>query len=179
MAAGDQYVPPNPTSPPIESDLLAVEMWHHLALVRERALHDELMSALRAGERSGRDEHDLWNDCFILGQKLVEAHVHRLRMEAFLDAIDKVRGDVDEEPLRLLCVLYAVEHAPHSHASHLAAGSLTAEEISAIPQTINTLCERLAPHALTLVDAFQLPTSLLNAPIAEDTYADFFSSSAE
>ncbi len=171
MAAGDNYRPPALPSQPVSGDALDPGFWLHLARVRERAAHADLVAGL--GEGSGRSEVERWNDCFLLGQELVDAHAHRLVLESFTAACARL----PESPLSLLCTLHAIEHTQHTLAWHLAEGTLTAEIVRSVPRVLNTLCERLAPHALALVDAFELPSDLLRAPIEQADYTEFFACS--
>ena len=49
----------------------------------------------------------------------------------------------------------------------LAEGHLTPDQVRALPKTLDTVVADLAPHMMTLVDAFDFPAELLSAiPIA-------------
>jgi acyl-CoA oxidase len=167
MVAGDHYQPPEPV--PVAQDPLDPRFWCSLAAIRERAVHAALVARVKAAREAGCDEHEVFNDAFLAGRELVETHLDRLTLECF---IAEANADANEEPLRWLCALYALQRPADAVAWHLANGSLAADTFARIPEGINTLCERLRPHALELVDAFGLADAVLRAPMTTDTYPE-------
>jgi acyl-CoA oxidase len=163
IVAGNHYQPPEPVR--VAQDPLDPRFWCSLAAIRERAVHADLVAGVKAARQARRDEHEVFNNAFLTGRELIDTHLDRLTLECFIAA-------ADEEPLRWLCALYALQRPPDAFAWHLANGSLAADTFARIPQAINTLCERLRPHALALVDAFGLPDEVLRAPMATDGYPE-------
>jgi acyl-CoA oxidase len=169
MACGDHYNPPaEAEDAACGSDVSQPSFWLRLARIRERGLHAQLVARLE--HNGGRTEHELWNDCDLLGQELVEAYNYRMTLEQFVAAC----AGRPESPLADLCTLYALENAESALVWHLAAGDLTLTDASRVPDLINDLCCRIAPHALVLADAFGLPSELLGAPIQQANYVDYF-----
>lgn len=163
MVAGEHYRPPEPVR--VDQNPLDPRFWCSLAAIRERAVHAELAARVRDGREAGRDEHEVFNNVFLTGRELIETHLDRLTLECFI-------ATANEEPLRWLCALYALQRPAGTFAWRLANGSLTANTFAQIPDAINTLCERLRPHALDLTEAFGLPDEVLRAPMATDAYPD-------
>ncbi|WP_433544664.1 acyl-CoA dehydrogenase [Streptomyces sp. CA-294286] len=69
--------------------------------------------------------------------------------------------------LQSLCRLFLLQQLGEHTGDLLAAGRLTATHVQALPATLDTVVGDLVPHMMTLVDAFDLPTEMLDAlPIA-------------
>jgi acyl-CoA oxidase len=68
--------------------------------------------------------------------------------------------------LNLLWQLFAVERTWSDRAWFLEHGHFSSATSKALGTLLNTLCQQLRPHALSLVDAFGIPDEVLAAPIA-------------
>ncbi|WP_157172474.1 acyl-CoA dehydrogenase [Nocardia pneumoniae] len=163
MVAEEHYRPPQPVR--VDPDPCDPRFWCSLAAIRECAVHAELVARVRTARKAGGDEHSVFNDVFLIGRSLIDAHLSRLTLECFLDM-------AEEAPLRWLCALYALQRPAEAFAWHLANGSLATDTFAQIPDAINTVCERLQPHAPELTDAFGLPDEIIRAPLATETYPD-------
>ena len=64
--------------------------------------------------------------------------------------------------------LYALSTLEEHRAWYLEADYFEASKSQAIRREVNRLCRALRPHARELVDAFEIPESLLGAPIASN-----------
>jgi acyl-CoA oxidase len=50
---------------------------------------------------------------------------------------------------------------------------MTADQVRELPRTVNAVIAELAPHMMTLVDAFDIPAEMLaSVPIANGAYID-------
>jgi acyl-CoA oxidase len=102
---------------------------------------------------------------------LGRAHIERTLLEQFAEDVDAYedRDDVtpeSKEVLNLLWQLFAVERTWSDRAWFLEHGHFSAATSKALGTLMNHLCQQLRPHALSLVDAFGIPESVLAAPIA-------------
>jgi acyl-CoA oxidase len=116
----------------------------------------------------GADPLDALIDCQDHVVRLGQVHIERLVLEQFAEDVDSC-GDEDlRAVLDLLWQLYAVERTWVDRGWFLEHGHFSAATSKALGALLNTLCQQLRPHALTLVDAFEIPDALLAAPIATD-----------
>ena len=92
------------------------------------------------------------------------AHVERLVLEAF---VAKVRGLPDGDmkvALNLLCDLFALTTIESDRAWFMEHGRLTVVRSKAISREIGSLCRKVRPLAVDLVDAWAIPTEMLRSP---------------
>ena len=92
------------------------------------------------------------------------AHVERLVLEAF---VDKIRGLEDGDlkvALNLPCDLHALSVIGADRAWFMEHGRLTAPRSKAISREIGSLCRKIRPLAVDLVDAWAVPAAMLRAP---------------
>jgi acyl-CoA oxidase len=93
------------------------------------------------------------------------AHIERLTLERFAEDVDACTDDAAREVLDLLWQLYAVHCTWEDRAYFMEHGHITPATSKGLGTLLNTLCQQLRPHAITLVDAFGIPDELLAAPI--------------
>ncbi|OLZ60712.1 acyl-CoA dehydrogenase [Amycolatopsis keratiniphila] len=169
LAAEEQYRPPSAVEP-TGRELADPRLWAELADTRERLLHDQLTSELDLARRRGQSPFDGWNNRQPLGLDLADAHIHRLEMLCLTEVAEAVSDHRVRAALTPLIALYALEKIQRELGWFLARKLLTPEQANALPGLLNRFCEELVPHALDLVDAFELPAELLHAPINEADY---------
>ncbi|MEU3411891.1 acyl-CoA dehydrogenase [Streptomyces sp. NPDC006658] len=175
MALGFDYEAPADESAATEGlDLRDPARWRALAGTRERRLHERLVAELGAARAAGLGEFDVWNDRFDLAEQLAEAHALRL-------LVDLVRAETDALPdagarraALDLCSLHLLGEISAHSGWYLAEGLITAEEAVALPGLLDRICADVAPHALDLADALDVPYDLVGAPIAHADYATAF-----
>lgn len=69
--------------------------------------------------------------------------------------------------MRSLCRLFLLRQLGDHTGDLLAEGRLTPDHVRALPKAVDTVVGELAPHLMTLVDAFDLPAQVLSGiPIA-------------
>ncbi|MEU1673004.1 acyl-CoA dehydrogenase [Streptomyces roseifaciens] len=160
MVTGTEYRPPQEVEP-------APDDWTLLFRARERLLHAELTSALRADEQNGAVPFDSWNSWNAwnarteLAGRLAEAHASRTTAEALRDARHAPAVPATARPLlRDLYELHCLEQtAPHT-GWYLAHGLLGPREVLALPERVNELCRRLLPHTEALTELLDVPAEL-------------------
>jgi acyl-CoA oxidase len=136
---------------------------------RERRLRRIARAALDA-ESGTRSYFDAWNDTINTALTIARVRGAGLALECFLDAVADARHGEVGRALRLLASLYGLGEVQRDAGWYLARGVLSADQVEGLPAALDSLCDRLAPHASLLVDGFQLTPELVRAPIAADDY---------
>jgi acyl-CoA oxidase len=125
-------------------------------------------TALREGP-SG-DALGRWNVTSEAALKMVSAHARLQAADAFAAAADRATDPKARLLLHSLCRLFLLRTLREHTGDLLAEGHLTPDQVRALPKTLDTLVADLAPHMMTLVDAFDFPSEMLSAiPIASGT----------
>ncbi|WP_237404787.1 acyl-CoA dehydrogenase [Actinacidiphila reveromycinica] len=160
--AGAAVPPGPPTGTLTDSRLLLGVLSRH-----------EAQCLRRARDRLGRPSTgpmDRWNHAVNPALDLVDAYATRRAAEAYLAAVDRIGDAATRGTLDRLFQLFALQRlAPHA-GELLADGHLTAEAVRGIGPAVDRITAELAPHALTLVDAFAIPDEVLEAPIATEGF---------
>jgi acyl-CoA oxidase len=139
----------------------------HLQLFRGREEHvlGGVARRLKRGLDDGQDSFTVFNECQDHVLEAARAHVDRLILESFVAAVNRC----DEGPLRdtlsALCDLYALSTIEQERGWYFEHSRMSAPQSKAITRCVNRLCSELREQALSLVDAFGIPESLLG-PIA-------------
>jgi acyl-CoA oxidase len=152
------------------------------SLTDPRFLRDLLAAAeaiwqtrARAALRQGPAGNPLarWNATSSPALAMVAAHADLLAADAFLAAIDRAAEPRTRELLRRLCRLFLLRRLAEHTGDLLAEGYLTAQHVRSLPEAVDTVTAALAPHMMTLVEAFDLPAEFLaGIPIAGGGYLD-------
>ncbi|MFF4957306.1 acyl-CoA dehydrogenase [Streptomyces sp. NPDC001222] len=122
-------------------------------------------TALREGP-SG-DPVGRWNVTSSAALEMVAAHACLRAADALAAAADQATDPRSAALLRSLCRLFLLRRLREHTGDLLAEGHLTPDQVRALPKTVDTTVAELAPHMMTLVDAFDFPSELLSAiPIA-------------
>ncbi len=91
------------------------------------------------------------------------AHVERLVLDAFLDAVaEQPAGDL-KTVLNLVCDLHALSSIEADRAWFMEHGRLTTQRSKVISREVNDLCRRVRPVAGELVRAFGVPREMLRS----------------
>src|SRR5690606_31429830 len=91
------------------------------------------------------------------------AHVERLVLEAFVAKMETMPDSDEKVALNLLCDLFALSTIEADRAWFMEHGRLTTARSKAITAEVNSLCRKIRPIAVDLVDAFAVPPELLRA----------------
>ncbi|MFG2212177.1 acyl-CoA dehydrogenase [Streptomyces sp. NPDC048638] len=175
MALGFDYEPPADERAPAQGqDLRDPARWRALTSTRERRLHERLVAELGAARAAGLGEFDVWNDRFDLAEQLAEAHALRLLVDLVRTETEALSHADARRLVRDLCALHLLGEISAHSGWYLAEGVLTADEVGSLPGLLDQICADLAPHAMELADALDVPYDLVGAPIAHADYATAF-----
>ena len=133
---------------------------------REKHMLDGVVRRIRSGIGDGADAFDVFNSAQDHVLAAARAHIDRLVLELFVEAIDRCDDDDVKALLDKVCDLHALSMLERDRAWFLEHGRLTPARAKAVMSTVNELCGELREHAETLVDAFAIPDAVLAAPIA-------------
>jgi acyl-CoA oxidase len=92
------------------------------------------------------------------------AHVERLVLEAFVEKVGALPDGDLKVALNLLCDLHALSTIEADRAWFMEHGRLSVQRSKAISREIGSLCRRIRPLAVDLVDGFDVPVELLRSP---------------
>jgi acyl-CoA oxidase len=138
----------------------------HVAAFRYR--EDRLLATLgrrlRRRIESGEDSFSALNACQDHAVALAHAHVERIVLERFRDAITAADTGV-RAALEPLATLFALSRLEADAGWFLEKGYFEAGKSRAIRALVNQLCGEIRPAAVAYVDAFGIPDALL-PPIA-------------
>lgn len=167
LLAGHGYDPPPPPAEHTADPALPT------TALLDLLVHHELSCLAQAHDRLARPAEsplEQWNNTVDTALDLVEAYANRRAAEAFLAAAHRTTDEPTRSLLEQALHLFALERLTPHTGPLLADGHLTADTVRALPDAVDRLHTRLAPHALTMVEAFAIPDTILEAPIATDTY---------
>lgn len=171
LATGQEYEPPNEEPPAAaDRDLTHPAVWTALLAARERRQHRELTEGLRAAAEKGRDRFDAWNDHIHLAEQLARTHAAGLVARTVRDGLETLSDPWARGIAQRLCALHFLDDLAAHDGWYLTEGLLSAEEVRNIPALRDGICQQLAPHALDLAEALDVPYDLVGAPIAGDDY---------
>ncbi len=140
----------------------------HLAALRWRETH--LLSTVARRLKKRLDRGVEANVAFEAVQThllaTAKAHVERLVLEAFSEAVENLSAGPARLALSQLCDLYALERIERDRGWFLEHRYLEPNKAKAIRRQVDQLCREVRPRALGLVEAFGIPDALLQAPIA-------------
>jgi acyl-CoA oxidase len=114
----------------------------------------------------GNDPFDVFNSAQDHVLACARAHIDRVVLELFVEAIDRCDDEDVKALLDTVCDLHALSMLERDRAWFLEHGRLAPARAKAVISTVNELCAELREHAEVLVDAFAIPDVVLAAPIA-------------
>lgn len=114
-----------------------------------------------------------WNATCLPALEAVGAHASGQAADALINAVPQTSDPLARRLLEELCRLFLLQQLKPHAGDLLATGHITPDWVHHLPDAIEETITSLAPHMLTLVDAFQLPQAYLaSVPIANPTYQD-------
>ncbi|MEU5323882.1 acyl-CoA dehydrogenase [Streptomyces sp. NPDC021056] len=145
--------------------------------VAERHWHLAARRDVRAG---GRDPLGRWNHASAAALALVEPYTVGQAADAFAAACAEVTDPATRAVLDDLRTLFLLDRLAPLGGLLLTEGTLTAEQVRALPDTLRDLTARLAPQLAALTEAFDVPEEhLASLPmLAPETSSTRDSSSA-
>lgn len=143
---------PESTVPPAERSLADPVFLLDLLADLERIRHGRARTRLR--DRGAGSPLERWNGASGAALSLVEAHAQRLAAEELLFAAGRLSAPKGGDLLGGVYRLFALRYIAAHSGELLAHERLTPAQVLALPETVEQAVETLAPHALTLTDAF-------------------------
>ena len=140
-----------------------------LRMVTDREAHvlEGLARRLRAAAKPGADAFAVFNDAQDHVLLAARAHVERVVLQSFLAAVERCTDPSARELLRELCTLHVLSGVERDRAWYVEHGRLTPARSRGVTRLVNEACERVRPHARTLVDGFGIPDSWLGAALLD------------
>jgi acyl-CoA oxidase len=135
---------------------------------REEHVLDGLARRLRRAASGDADPFAVFNDAQDHVLRAGRVHTDRVVLEAFVAAIDRCDDPAARELLERVCDLYVLSNIEADLAWFLGHNRLTPARGKQVNGAVNALCQRLRPHARTLVDAFAVPERFLDAAILRE-----------
>ncbi|WP_267242083.1 acyl-CoA dehydrogenase [Streptomyces sp. PR69] len=122
-------------------------------------------TALRAGPAG--DPIGRWNVTSASALEMVSVHARLQAADALAAAAERAADPTARSLLLSLCRLFLLRQIREHTGDLLAEGHLTADQVRELPDALDAVVADLAPHMMTLVDAFDFPPEMLSAiPIA-------------
>lgn len=157
--------PVPPTLSPQGRDITDPEFLAGLLAADERLWHERARTRLRQGP-SG-DPLGRWNAAVGPALRLVDTYGGRRAAEALRGAASRAGTPQAARLLTGLHTLFALHRVADAAGDLLAEGRMTADQVHALPAAIDTVSSQLEGHAMTLVDAFDVPQEwLADLPIS-------------
>ncbi|WP_084129677.1 acyl-CoA dehydrogenase [Demequina sp. NBRC 110055] len=152
-----------------EETTLTDRRWHAL-MFEERARHslESLARRMRAAAKDHGDSFEAFNALGEHVQFVARAHLERLVLQAFVDAIDACEDREARSVLDDLCSLFALTSIHEQRAWFLEHNRISSARSKAIGSQVDDLCRRLRPHTLALVEGMGIPQAWLGAAIVRD-----------
>lgn len=149
-----------------EEHLLDPEFHLNAFRYRER---DILTSAARRLKRhidGGMDSFDAFNVCQNHLIQVAFAYIERIMLEQFVAQVDRTTDVACRNVLGKLSKLYALSRLDENKGWYLESGYMEGVKTKALRKALDQLCWEIRQDAVPLVDAFDIPDSLLSAPIS-------------
>ncbi|WP_405783645.1 acyl-CoA dehydrogenase [Streptomyces sp. NBC_00859] len=155
-------------TPPAERPLTDLIFLRELLAQTEQLWRNRARTALRQGPTGNPLAR--WNTASDAALQMVAAHATLNAADAFLNTIKNAQHPTTRNLLQQLCRLFLLRQLTQHTGDLLADNHLTPQHVWALPDTINTATNQLAPHLHTLTHAFDLPTTHLNTlPMLNNT----------
>lgn len=149
-----------------KADLTSVKYLLGLLARREMLLVGELSGQLKKAGRDGLYQSWMLEQSNTI-QNMAQAYGERLVGGKMAEVVEGLVGGSQSILLELLR-LYLLTCVDKHLAFYMTSGIMSADAAAAVPKTIDSLCASLAPHVTDLTKAFDIPATMLSAPIAQD-----------
>lgn len=127
-----------------------------------QALARRMKNRIDAGMDTLAAFNDIQDHVFVCAR----AHVERLVLDRFADAVAAVPEPLLQAALEPLVDLYALSHVERDRGWFQEHGQLSAAASKAVRKEVTALCREVRGNAVALVDGFGIPEQVLAAPIA-------------
>jgi acyl-CoA oxidase len=146
-------------------DLLDREYQLDLFRWREGHITAAVAQRFKRGLDEGYDAFEVFRAVQDHAANAARAHIERVILESFVEAIDSCEDEPVKAALNRLCDLYALYDVESDSGFFQEHGRLASARCKAITREVNRLCNEVRQEAAELVDAFGIPDQILAAPI--------------
>jgi acyl-CoA oxidase len=139
---------------------------YQLAMLRYREEHmlAGVARRLKRGMDTGMNPGEVFSRVQDHVIAAANAHVERLVLEAFVAKVGGLPDGDLKVTLNLLCDLFALTTIEADRAWFMEHGRLTVPRSKAISREVGSLCRKVRPLAVDLVDAWAVPPEMLRSP---------------
>uniref|UniRef100_A0A6A7G111 Acyl-coenzyme A oxidase n=1 Tax=Hirondellea gigas TaxID=1518452 RepID=A0A6A7G111_9CRUS len=135
---------------------------------RESHLLMKLATTMQAKMAKGKKLFDIWMyEESDLVQATAESYGEAVIANAFLDEISSMEG-IMKTVVEYMFQIYILRCIERDSLCFMTEKLISVEDAKKVPEIIRDLVVKLAPHTLSLIDAFGITGRLLSAPIALD-----------
>lgn len=143
--------------------------WHALMFEeRERHSLESLARRFKAASQEKGDSFEAFNALGTHVQFVAKAHMERVTLEAFVEAIEECQDTDAQQVLTSLCTLFALTSLDDDRGWFLEHNRMSGSKAKAIDAQIDEVCRKLRPHALAIVEGLGVPEQWLGAAILRD-----------
>ena len=150
-------------SPPVTSSRYYLRA---LAFREGKLLHTVALRLFNKVKRKRQDPFLGWNECLDHLLAVAMTHVQRICVERFVAAAEACPDRGNAQTLRVACDLYAMNLLYEERGWYLAQNYMSQQTAKELRRHMITLAGKLSEHATDIVEAFGIPESCLQAPIA-------------
>jgi len=108
---------------------------------------------------------DAWNACIDDIIKLAMVHIERIVFERFIAAVTECKHEANRQLLQHLCFLFGLWSIEKDMTWFLENGYVSSVKSREIRSLVIKICNQLAPHVNTLIDAFDIPDQLIGSSL--------------
>jgi acyl-CoA oxidase len=148
-----------------EEHLMDAEFHLNAFRYRERDILTSAAKRLKRHIDAGMDAFDAFN---VSQHHLVQvghAYIERIILEQFILQVEATQDAGCKAILKKLCALFALSQIEKNKGWYLEQGYMEGVKTKAIRKLMNQLCWDIRQEAVPLVNAFNIPSELLSAPI--------------
>ncbi len=146
----------------LRSSDLQLELLHH----RAEDLVVGVATRMRRLLQEGVDGFEAFNRCQLAAVDLARAHLEHHIVECCVKAEEGLEDPALADVVAKLRSLYALKRIASERGWYMAHGYMGAPQALAIGNEVEALYDEVAAEALGIVEAFRLPSSCVDAPIA-------------
>lgn len=142
---------------------------YHLSIFKNRE-RDQLIDVARRLQKLMKetDSFTAFNQCQQHLVDLAHVHIERVVLEQFQQVIDQLPENAEKLMLDKVYQLFAISQLEKGKAWFLENDYMEGNKSKAIEALLSELCAEIRPHAVDLVEAFQVPKACLPDLIKED-----------
>jgi len=126
-----------------------------------------------------KKKNQIWNDCLVDLVSLAKSHLELYKLVEFEAAIRQYQEKSPKiyQVSKLLCDLFVICRLERDMGSFRDNDFINSEQATMVRNLMRELCAQIRPLAVPIVDSFNKPDFILDAPIARydgDIYPNYF-----